>query len=240
MSAILLFVLSLGVAQPVSALYDVEFNVLQHVVAVRGLGARVVVFPELSLTGYDMGVEAIDTDDPRLVPLVDACGAAGAIALVGCPTRAPDGGKFLSMLQIDGEGVSVAYNKMFLGGAEPQHFTAGSEPAILDVDGWRLGLAICKDTGVSEHAANTAALGIDVYVAGVCETEDDREVQPQRALDIIRQHGVWVAYASFAGPTGGGFDQTAGRSAVWRPDGEATLQLGHQPGEWAHTTLTQT
>jgi predicted amidohydrolase len=28
----------------------------------------------------------------------------------------------------------------------------------VDVDGWRLGLAICKDVGVPQHQADTAAL----------------------------------------------------------------------------------
>jgi predicted amidohydrolase len=32
---------------------------------------------------------------------------------------------------------------------------------VLKVEGWRLGLAICKDIGIPQHASDTAALGID-------------------------------------------------------------------------------
>ncbi len=47
-------------------------------------------------------------------------------------------------MAIDSGGATVAYRKMRLGGAEPSRFTPRSKPAVLDVDGWRLGLAVCK------------------------------------------------------------------------------------------------
>ena len=53
-----------------------------------------------------------------------------------------------------GTGATVAYHKMWLGTAEADRFTPGSKPAVLEVDGWRLGLAVCKDTGVPRHAAD--------------------------------------------------------------------------------------
>jgi hypothetical protein len=44
--------------------------------------------------------------------------------------------------------------------------TAG--PAVvIEVDGGRAGLGICKDTGVEQHIRQTAALDIDVYFAGL-------------------------------------------------------------------------
>jgi hypothetical protein len=51
-------------------------------------------------------------------------------------------------------GPPLAYRKMWLGGAESDRFTPGTEPAALEVDGWWLGLAICKDTGIPQHAAD--------------------------------------------------------------------------------------
>jgi predicted amidohydrolase len=60
----------------------------------------------------------------------------------------------------------VAYHKVWLGAAESNRFTAGDERTVLQVNGRRLGLAICKDTSIPQHASDTAALGIDAYVAG--------------------------------------------------------------------------
>jgi len=71
-------------------------------------------------------------------------------------------------LAIDATGVRVAYRKMWLGDEEAGRFTPGPEAAVLTVDGWRLGLAICKDTGVPQHAADTAinALAMRLRHAG--------------------------------------------------------------------------
>jgi predicted amidohydrolase len=46
-------------AQPPCVPYDVEANAATHAAAIRAARARVVVFPELSLTGYQLDAEAI-------------------------------------------------------------------------------------------------------------------------------------------------------------------------------------
>jgi predicted amidohydrolase len=224
--------LTIAVAQPHIVSHDVTANVATHAAVVRAAGARVVVFPELSLTGYELEASTMDVSDPRLAPLVEACASRGALALVGAPIEGPH----IAMLAVDGGGVSVAYRKINVGGNEPARFVPGDKPVAIDVDGWRLGLAICKDTGVPRHAADTAALGIDAYVAGVAE--DNADVLAERALRTATTHGVWVAMASFAGPTGGGFDTTAGRSTIMNPAGEVVAQAGTEPGELVRATLS--
>jgi predicted amidohydrolase len=141
------------------------------------------------------------------------------------------------MLAIEGGGPRVAYRKMWLGTAESNRFTPGSEPAVLEVGGWRLGLAICKDTGVPRHASDTAALGIDAYVAGILEPAEDAAVLEERARRIVSDHHVSVVLSSFAGSTGGGFDEAAGRSAIWKSDGVVAAQAGTEPGAVARATL---
>ena len=230
--------LTVAVAQPSCASYDVAVNAVTHAATVRSAGARVVVFPELSLTGYELDAPAITVEDPRLAPIVEACAESGSLALVGAPVHGDAGRSHIAMLAIDGTGATVAYRKMWLGTAESDRFAAGGKPAALDVDGWRLGLAICKDTGIPQHASDTAALGIDVYVAGILESAADEAVLAERARRVATGHQVWVALASFAGSTGGGYARAAGRSAIWASDGEIIAQAGPEPGEIAHATLS--
>ena len=229
--------LTVAVAQPSCASYDVAVNAVTHAATVRSAGARVVVFPELSLTGYELDAPAITVEDPRLAPIVEACAESGSLALVGAPVHGDAGRSHIAMLAIDGTGATVAYRKMWLGTAESNRFDAGGKPAVLDVDGWRLGLAICKDTGIPQHASDTAALGIDVYVAGILESAEDEAVLSERARRVATGHQVWVAMASFAGSTGGGYAQAAGRSAIWTSDGDMIAHAGSEPGEIAHATL---
>src|SRR5918994_422967 len=79
----------------------------------------------------------------------------------------PSRGDHIAMLAVDGGGVRVAYRKVWVDATEAHRFSQGGEPGLLELDDWRLGLAICKDTGIGEHAADTAALGIDAYVGGI-------------------------------------------------------------------------
>ena len=100
------------------------------------------------------------------------------------------------------------------------------------------GLAICKDTGIPQHAADTAALGIDVYVAAVLEPADDAATQAGRARRVAADHHVYVVVASFAGSTGGGYDQAAGCSTILSPDGTVVAGAGPEPGAIARATLS--
>ncbi|MEU8154779.1 carbon-nitrogen hydrolase family protein [Micromonospora sp. NPDC048986] len=219
--------LRLAVAQPPCVPLDVAANALAHAAAVRRARARVVVFPELSLTGYELDAPVVSVGDPRLAPLVEACAETNTVALAGAPVA----GEHIATLAVTGGGATVAYRKTWLGDAEARRFRPGDAPVVLDVDGWRLGLAICKDTGVAEHADRTAALGIDVYAAGVLEAAHDAAVVDQRAHRVATAHRVWVAVASFAGSTGGGYTEAAGLSGVWTPHGEVYARAGTEPGE---------
>lgn len=228
--------LRIAVAQPKSFSGELELTVKQHAHAVRAAGARLLLFPELSLTGYELDAPALALDDPVLATLVEACGTTGSVALVGAPV-AEDGAEHIAIVAVDGEGARTVYRKMHLGEAEAVRFTPGSEPVAFELDGWRLGLAVCKDTGVPEHAAATAALGIGAYLAGVLEHASEQKVTDERGHRIATTHGLWVAIASYAGETGGGYTEAAGRSTVWRPDGTVVSRAGNRAGSLVCATL---
>jgi len=230
--------LTIAVAQPRIAAHALAANAGSHAAAVREAQARVVVFPELSLTGYELDAAPVAPDDPVLAPIVGACAETGSLALVGAPVEGEDR-IHIGMLAIDGSGARVAYHKMYLGTTEAERFSPGRQPAVLVVDGWRLGLAICKDTGVADHASATAALGIDAYVAGTVKHAEEAALQEERARRVAIGHGVWVAVASMAGSTGGGFTNTAGRSGIWAPDGVAVARAAARIGEIVSATLVR-
>jgi predicted amidohydrolase len=225
------------VAQPPCVPRDVAANALTHARIVRRAGAHVVVFPELSLTGYELDADAVSPTDGALGPIIDACQESGSTALVGAPVLDHHGREYIAMVRIDAGGAAVAYRKMRLGGDEPDRFSPGPRPVALEVAGWRLGLGICRDTGVVEHTSATAALGIEVFVAGLVHLPRELEEQEARAVRIAQETGAYVAFASFAGATGGGFDRTAGRSGIWAPTGMVLAQAGTASGEIARATI---
>ena len=84
---------SLAAAQTVPVRGDVDANLEQHLRLIRAAadeGAELLVFPELSLTGYELDLAdalAFSEDDPRLLPLIDAASTASMILIAGAPVR---------------------------------------------------------------------------------------------------------------------------------------------------------
>jgi predicted amidohydrolase len=198
----------------------------------------VVVFPELSLTGYELDADAVAPDDEALAPIVRACTEMQCIALVGAPLSGDDGRVHIGTLHMSDAGVTVAYRKSYLGGDEAKRFSPGEGPVAIDVDGWRIGLGICKDTGVAQHISETAALDVDLYAAGLVHLPEELGMQDERGVRIAHACEAYVAFASFAGPTGGHFDRTAGGSTIWARDSTPMARAGAEPGGIARAALT--
>ncbi len=221
-------ILRVAAAQPLTITGDIVANVAAHADAVRHCAADVVVFPELSLSGYVMDAPAVDPTDPVLSPLIDACADAGSVALVGGAVE-HDGGRAIGILAVEADGARVVYRKMFLGGPEVDAYRPGTSPAVVEIDGWRVGLGVCKDTRIVEHLAATSALGMDLYVAGLVHAADEFD---DRARDINTGFAVPVVFAGFAGPTGGGYPETCGGSAIWDAGGRRLAQATQTPGDY--------
>jgi predicted amidohydrolase len=126
---------------------------------------------------------------------------------------------------------------MSLGQEEARHFEAGHAPACIEVSGRRVGIGVCKDTRIENHLDRTAALGIDLYVAGLVHAPDELAELDARARTIAAAYDLPVAFAGFAGPTGGGYAQTCGGSGVWDSTGTVVAQLGPEPGTVASAEL---
>lgn len=230
--------LTIAVAQPGCVAGDVARNAMRHAAAVRAAASRVVVFPELSLTGYELqAAPAVDPGSSELSALVAACAETDTIALAGAPVHGPDEHTYIATLAVTGCGVQIVYRKMWLGSEERERFHPGLQPAVCDVDGWTLGLAICKDTSITAHTCALSELAIDVYVAGLVMHPHEIDDQNERARRIATDLNVYVAFAGFAGPTGNGYTSTAGGSSIWSPEGVVLAQADTHTDQIARATL---
>jgi 5-aminopentanamidase len=198
-------------------------------------GARVAVLPELHLSAYDLdalaacpGCYAVAADDrgsiadERMSPLIDEAVRSGVLILMGAAVCKPDRTLANSIVAVDSSGAAyVAYDKQHLWQAdEARLFTAGHGGTVLDVDGWRLGLAICYDMSFPEHARSAALSGAHAYLcASAFATGAEHRAavyMPARALEN-------TIYSAFVNPVGGpGSRPSNGGSAVYAPDGQAT------------------
>lgn len=237
----------LAAAQSPSVAGDVDANVrihLKFIDAARVHGVELLVFPELSLSGYELPLLracALAPDDTRLAPLREAAIAAGMTVVVGAPMA--DGGEPLPCIAafVYGPGGEAGvYRKQFLHDGEDRHVRAGRTGAHCDsLHGHRYALAICADTAHRAHAAAAAGAGASLYLAGVLISKGgyahDAALLAQYAADF----GMGVLMANHAAPSGG-YD-VAGGSAVWtaggvllaRADGPGNcLVIAKENGGW--------
>jgi NAD+ synthase (glutamine-hydrolysing) len=136
----------------------------------KAAGAQLVAFPELAVTGYppeDLLLKEHFLRDAREVVDRLAEDAQGIVALVGFPERADDVYNALAVLA-DGE-VQGIYRKMRLPNYgvfdEVRYFQAGTQPAIIEVDGVTVGLTICEDDWVPDGPIVDEALaGAEIVV----------------------------------------------------------------------------
>jgi predicted amidohydrolase len=231
----------------------VDANVPEHVRLIEDAdshGARLVVFPELSLTGYDLpllrhgnqrrgdqrggdqwaGDQWVTAEDHRLDPIREICRRTGITAVVGAPFRERDGTPRLASLAVHANGTEEAGFKAHLHGDEQSLFEAGPgyqarrEPLLLDVDGWKIALAICFDAAHPAHSGAAAAAGADVYAVSALYTQGEGQRLGlhlgARAMDN-RMYGV---LANLGGRTTLG--PSCGLCGFWGPDGLSMQSAG--------------
>lgn len=216
---------------------DIDTNVTTAVDAIRvaaGRGARVVVFPELFLSGYAMAPVSISADDPRLAPLRAATAKTGVVAIMGAAMARRTGKPTIGLLTIDAD-VRHAYDKQYLCGAERDHFAAGLTGTILEVDGWRLALAVCYDGCFPDHAQAAATAGADAYVASIAYYEGSAHRRDlyyrARALD----NGMYAVVSGLFGECAG--ERFNGGTAVVDPEGRTIAAVPDDDDGIAIATL---
>ena len=148
-------VLRIALLQMAPRLGLLEENLERHGTLIRearGGGADLVVFPELSLTGYllqDLNSEvAMQRDDPRLVAL--AAEAPEVSVVLGFVEESDDHRLFISAALLEGGAVRHVRRKVFLANYglfdERRFFGAGTQLRAVDSRlGVRLGISICED-----------------------------------------------------------------------------------------------
>ena len=162
-----------ALAQIDATVGDIPGNAAKIAESIRGArdaGAALVVFPELALTGYppeDLLIKThfLDRAGAALEEL--AAEAQGIVALVGFPERADDVYNSAAVLA-DGR-VAAVYRKVHLPNYgvfdEQRYFQAGTEPALIELNGVTIGLTVCEDIWEPGPPASTEALaGAQVIV----------------------------------------------------------------------------
>ncbi len=199
---------------------------------VRQAEGDIVVFPELSLTGYmprdDLFKQAEEVSGPSITSMVDVARETGKDVVFGAPIRDERvrGVVYNSSLLASGEGKLFRYDKMYLptfGPFEERLFFAnGKEAVVAKGSHARIGLLVCYDVFFPELAKLEALMGaqilVDISASPTTSRPNFEKVMPSRAVE----NGVFFAYSNMVGVHGGLVFN--GGSALYDPWGEAVVR----------------
>ena len=209
---------------------DVAANVQQHVLFVQAAasaGVQLLVFPELSLMGYEptlMARNVLAPDAPQLAPLRDAAAQHGMVLVVGMAVAAEPGqaSPGIGSVVLHPDGRTELYRKHHLHDGEQQFASPGAAPAhVTELGGEPVGLAVCADITHPEHAQATRAGGAALYACSMVLSPGGYPAESALLQGYARTHGMAVLMANYGAPTGGYL--CVGRSALWAPGGDLVV-----------------
>ncbi len=186
--------------------------------AAAASGASIVVFPELFLTGYNLGQRLRDLAEPldgqSVAAVSDIARTCGIGIVFGMPER--DGERvFNTAVAIDAGGkVAGRYRKIHLFGEdEPLVFTPGEGLTIIPIGPFRVGLAICYDIEFPEFARALVRGGADLIAVPTANMLPYASVPTTAVRARALENGVGVIYANLVG-TEGKLTYTGGSAIV--------------------------
>lgn len=221
----------IGAAQLRPVAGDIAANIARHLALIElavDLGAELVYFPELSLTGYEPRLAralATDTVDPRLDALQQHSDAHTIIVGVGLPLATGSQPR-IGMLWLAPHGPRRGYAKQHLHSDELPFFIPGEGQLVLAVAGHTLVPAICYESLNPRHAAAAAQLGADVYLASVAKPPGPFARAMEHYPGLARTHGMYVTMANAVGPCDDFV--SVGQSAAWGRSGELLAQMDRE------------
>lgn len=212
---------------------DVAGNLqrLQNI-AMEASDADLLVLPEMYLSGYNIGPEAVGAlaeaqDGPSAEHIAAIARAAGTAIVYGYAERAEDGQIYNAIQLIDAQGQRLCnYRKTHLfGDLDRSMFSAGADQfPLVELNGWKLGFLICYDIEFPENARRLALGGAELILVPTAN------MRPYEFVAAVV--GVGHVALVFKGPGAHGHfgneDEIhyCGLSSIAAPDGTLSAQAG--------------
>lgn len=211
--------------------HNVRDNVKRHCdyIAKCALqGARVVVFPECSVTGFSN--ESVSTTDPARLAEAEAAIASAAkdsrvCVIFGIPTKAP-GGLYNSAVVASSQGSIIErYHKVHLAGE--QWAVPGDHISVFPVDRALASIIICHDERYPELVRLPVMAGASVvfYISSESGIEEEHKIAPYRAQVMARaaENRVYIVQANTPANQADN-SGSHGQSRIVKPDGNIVVE----------------
>ena len=207
---------------------DIQGNIAQHKklidLAVANQ-ADTIVFPELSITGYEPELAqelATHVGDPRFDDFQKISDAQQLTIGVGMPIK-NETGISIGMILFQPNQARQFYAKKYLHADEEPFFISGQSTVSFIGPKNNIALAICYELSVPEHSANAYKSGAEIYLTSVAKTAEGVEKAAKSLSDIAKNYSMTVFMSNCVGYCD--HFESAGKTAIWNKQGALVGQL---------------
>ncbi|MCA1993930.1 MAG: carbon-nitrogen hydrolase family protein [Coleofasciculus sp. S288] len=182
-------------------------------------GADTVIFPELSITGYEPELSkelATNQDDSRFDDFQMIADTKQITIGVGVPTK-NNAGICISMIIFQPNKARQTYSKQYLHPDEEEFFISAQGHTGLIGKNSNIALAVCYELSVPEHSENAFKSGAEFYIASVAKSVKQVDKAIERLSGIATQYSMTVLMSNFVGQSGG--MECGGRTSIWNNKG---------------------
>lgn len=218
-------------AQTSSAVGDIDSNIAKHqelTEAAISHGADLIVFPELSICGYEPAIavaSAMEKDDTRFDIFQQLSDAHQLTIGIGAPLKQGNG-VAIGMLIFQPDVPRQAYAKKYLHEDEEPWFVRGQSCITALGSRKEIALAICYEISVAAHAEEACREQTRIYLSSVAKTAGGLLKASERLSGLAKEHGIFTMMSNCIGPCEG--QEGGGKSALWNDQGDLISQLTAQ------------
>ena len=197
--------MKIALAQIRSLAGMVERNINHHLAFMElaaELGADLVLFPELSITGYEPSLAEANAGaitSPVLDPIHQATQQWHIVTGVGFPVRI-ETGIAIGLVFMGPDMQRTWYAKQFLHPDEEPFFEGVCENPQLPAAFRSVGLAICYELSVIAHAKEVHRSGKSIYLASVAKSEKGVMQAHARMANIASSYQMITGMVNSIGP----------------------------------------
>ncbi|MEO6173665.1 MAG: carbon-nitrogen hydrolase family protein [Flavobacterium circumlabens] len=208
---------------------DIASNLLDHyrlIALAAEKGANLIVFPELSITGYERenaAALAFTKDDYRIDHLKELALDHNITIIAGAPIQNESELYIGEFVIFPDNSVSI-YTKQFLHEGEDAFFKPSFDyNPMIAIEDQKISFAICADIDHPLHAENAAQKETSIYIASIFFSPNGIPNAYSHLQSYAQQHKMNVLMSNFSGESWG--SPSGGKSAFWNNKGELVAQM---------------
>ena len=208
---------------------DIAGNLDDHYRSVKiaaDSGADLIVFPEMSITGYErenaLKLSFIE-EDSRLDKLRILSADTRSIIIAGAPVKT-DSGLYIGSFVVKPDNTISIYIKQFLHEGEDKYFKSSFDyNPLIETDNERISLAICADIDHRAHPENARIADSSIYIASLFWSLKGIYEAHNLLGNYAKEFSMNILMSNYCGKVWG--IDAGGRSAFWNSDGNLITTL---------------